>query len=108
MKKVVKVTIAALLLAFANPVSAQSGGIEIKGRVLDEATGESIIGANILVLGTKSGTVSDFDGNFSLKAGSGVSVSLSISYIGYKTLEVDVYEYTEPLTVYLHEDRNFL
>ncbi|WP_158648296.1 TonB-dependent receptor plug domain-containing protein, partial [Candidatus Symbiothrix dinenymphae] len=37
-----------------------------------------------------------------------VSVSLSISYIGYKTLEVDVYEYTEPLTVYLHEDRNFL
>ncbi|GHT51122.1 SusC/RagA family TonB-linked outer membrane protein [Bacteroidia bacterium] len=108
MKKVVKVTIAALLLAFANPVSAQSGGIEIKGRVLDEATGESIIGANILVVGAKSGTVSDFDGNFSLKAGSGVSVSLSISYIGYKTLEVDVYEYTEPLTVYLHEDRNFL
>ncbi|GHT51111.1 hypothetical protein AGMMS49982_07740 [Bacteroidia bacterium] len=71
MKKIVKFTIAALLLVFAIPVSAQSGGVEIKGRVLDDATGEPIIGANVSVVGAQLGTVSDLDGNFSLKIGGG-------------------------------------
>ena len=58
----------------------------VSGTVVDEM-GEPIIGANILVKGTATGTTTDLDGHFSLEAG-GPQVTLVISYIGYKRLEV--------------------
>ena len=51
----------AAAMLFALTISAQS---TIKGHVKDD-TGESIIGASIVVKGTQGGTVTDFDGNFS-------------------------------------------
>ena len=56
--------------------------INVKGHVKD-ATGEAVIGATIRVVGTQVATVSDFDGNFSLKANQGAN--LQISYMGYQT-----------------------
>lgn len=50
--------------------------------------GEPIIGANIVVKGTTNGTVTDFDGNFSLEVPA--SATLTISYIGYLTKEIPV------------------
>ena len=58
---------------------------EISGTVVD-ATGESVIGATVMVKGTTSGTITDFDGNFTLKVNEGAI--LVISYIGYQTQEV--------------------
>ncbi|MES2396483.1 MAG: carboxypeptidase-like regulatory domain-containing protein [Bacteroidota bacterium] len=55
---------------------------EIKGTVKDAATGETIIGATILIAEGK-GTVTDIDGNYSIKADSG-QYTLSISYVGYE------------------------
>ena len=55
----------------------------ITGTVVDQA-GEAIIGASVLVVGaqTTTGTVTDFDGNFTLKVKPGTQ--LKISYVGYK------------------------
>ena len=58
---------------------------EITGTVVDE-TGESIIGASVVEKGTTNGTVTDLDGNFTLKVPSGAI--LVISYIGYDTQEL--------------------
>ncbi len=57
----------------------------VTGRIVDDM-GEPIIGANVFVKGTTNGTVTDFDGNFSIEADS--KSVLSISYIGYLTKEI--------------------
>ena len=59
--------------------------IEVKGHVKD-ATGEAIIGATVRVDGTQDATVTDFDGNFTLKANAGADIT--VSYIGYQTATV--------------------
>jgi len=59
--------------------------IEVKGHVKD-AAGEDIIGATVRVEGTQTATVSDFDGNFVLKANQGATIS--VSYVGYQTATV--------------------
>ena len=59
--------------------------ITVKGHVKDSA-GEPVIGATIRVAGQQGGTVSDFDGNFSLKAPEGAT--LNITYIGYQPANV--------------------
>lgn len=56
--------------------------IEVKGHVKD-ATGEPIIGATVRVDGTQTATVSDFDGNFVLKANQGADIT--ITYVAIKT-----------------------
>ena len=67
---------------FALDVSAQT---TISGQVKDDM-GEAVIGASIVVKGTSNGTVTDFDGNFTLKCQSGAK--LVITYIGYTPQEV--------------------
>ena len=54
----------------------------IKGVVTDAQNGEALIGATVIVEGDKSGTVTDFDGNFSLQVPSSAK-KVKISYIGY-------------------------
>ena len=58
----------------------------VQGTVIDAANGEPIIGASILEIGTTNGTITDFDGNFTLNVQAGAK--LSISYMGYKTQEL--------------------
>ena len=69
------------MVFFALDVSAQA---TISGHVKDE-TGEGVIGASVMVKGTSNGTVTDFDGNFSLQCQSGAT--LVFSYIGYNPQE---------------------
>lgn len=73
----------------------------ISGKVVD-SKGESIIGANVMEKGTTNGTITDFDGNFSLKV-SAKSV-LQISYIGYKTQEIPVSQLKAGAVITLKED----
>ena len=79
--------------------------IVVKGIVKD-TTGEPIIGANVIVKGTTNGTITDFDGNFSL---SGVKDNdvLSVTYIGYITQEVKVGN-QKTINVVLKEDTETL
>ncbi|WP_028911581.1 SusC/RagA family TonB-linked outer membrane protein [Prevotella sp. MA2016] len=69
------------VMFFALDVSAQT---TINGRVKDEM-GEAVIGASVVVKGTSNGTVTDFDGNFSLKCKPGVT--LVFTYVGYNPQE---------------------
>ena len=69
-----------LLLGLFLSVSAFAQ-IDVKGHVKD-ATGEPIIGATVRVDGTQTATVTDFDGNFVLKANEGADIT--ITYIGYQ------------------------
>ena len=62
--------------------SAFGQQVVVKGHVKD-STGEPIIGATVRVDGTEGGTITDFDGNFSLKADA--KSVIRISYIGYET-----------------------
>lgn len=65
-----------------------SGGlmaqIDISGIVLDAITGESVIGATVLVEGTTKGTITDIDGSYSLNDIAN-DATLAVSYIGYET-----------------------
>lgn len=77
--------------------------ITVKGHVKD-ATGEPIIGATIRVAGSNAGTVSDFDGNFSINAANGAT--LSVSYVGYQPATVTVNGTTVSVT--LQDDAKLL
>ncbi len=80
-------------------------GRQVKGQVIDE-TGEPMIGVTILVKGTTVGTVTDFDGNFSLDIPSGKNL-IEVSYIGYISQEIAVGK-TSKLTVKLLPDTKTL
>ncbi len=60
----------------------------VKGTVIDE-TGQTVIGASVMVKGTSNGTITDFDGNYLLNNVQSDAV-LVFSYIGYQTQEVEV------------------
>jgi TonB-linked SusC/RagA family outer membrane protein len=66
--------------------SVQQQGKTITGKVVD-VNGEPIIGANIIEVGTTNGTVTDIDGNFSLKVAD--NATIRISYIGYLEQEIN-------------------
>lgn len=83
--------------------TTQQAGI-CKGLVKD-ATGESVIGASAVVKGTTNGTITDFDGNFSLDGIKKGDV-IVISYVGYQTQEIKWNG--SPLNVILKEDSKTL
>jgi len=86
-----------LLLLIAGAVSAQS----IKGNVKDYS-GEPVIGATVVQKGNASNaTITDFDGNFTIKAKAGTT--LVISYVGMTTQEVKA---SDGMQVTLLEDQN--
>lgn len=87
-------------------VDTQSGKKSqmVKGTIVD-ATGEPIIGANVVVKGTANGTITDIDGNFSLDAPEGAI--LQVSYIGYADQEVKVGK-QKILSIVLREDSKAL
>ncbi|MDE6800410.1 MAG: TonB-dependent receptor plug domain-containing protein, partial [Phocaeicola sp.] len=74
----------------------------VKGLVKD-ATGEPVIGANVVVKGTTNGTITDFDGNFQLTANKGDMIV--ISFIGYLTQELPA---AASLNVMLKDDTETL
>ena len=72
----------------------------INGSITDE-NGTPLPGANILEKGTSNGTLSDFDGNFSIQVPS--DAVLVVSYLGYITQEIDVNQQSS-ISVQMHED----
>ena len=66
-------------------VSATAETIHVEGTVTDTQNGESLIGVSVVETGTTNGTVTDFDGNFSLDVEKGKT--LTFSYMGYASVE---------------------
>ena len=76
-----------IILLFSQFISAQK---TIRGVVQDEESQEPIIGVNILLLGSETGTVSDVKGSFELAIPDDTSSVLRLSHIGYNTSEVTI------------------
>ena len=72
--------------------------IDVKGHVKD-AQGEPVIGATVRVVGTQTATVTDFDGNFALKANQGADIN--VTYVGYQEATVKA---APNLVITLQED----
>ena len=79
-----------VLTIYLLTLAAVSQAQVLKGTVSDAATGEALIGATIQLKGTVSGTVTDIDGRFELKDLKEGNQRLVISYIFYRTAEIDV------------------
>jgi len=76
--------------------------IDVKGHVKD-AQGEPVIGATVRVVGTQTATVTDFDGNFALKADQGADIT--VTYVGYQEATVKA---ARSLVITLKEDNAVL
>ena len=92
-----------LLVGLMTLMSLTNAFAQISGKVIDAETGDVLPGATILIEGTQDGTVSGFDGTFSIDVSEGEG--LIISYIGYSTAVVSA---TLDLVVALQPDLNVL
>ncbi|MGN0068442.1 MAG: SusC/RagA family TonB-linked outer membrane protein [Prevotella sp.] len=81
----IPVRVLALLFGLFLSASAFAQQITVKGHVKD-ATGEPVIGATVRVAGQDGGAATDIDGNFTVKADQGATIS--VTYIGYKPASV--------------------
>ena len=88
------------VLAWAS-LCAMAQSLTVTGVVMAQDEPDPVIGANVMVKGTTSGTITDFDGNFSLQAK--VGDVLQVSFMGYKPQEVQV-QNAGPLRITLVPD----
>jgi TonB-linked SusC/RagA family outer membrane protein len=80
---------------------------KIEGRIFDDKTKEPLIGASILLVEKKTGTVSDQTGGFTINVPS-FPQKLIVNFVGYKPYELKVFEYSKPINIYLNENRDVL
>ena len=73
----------------------------IKGKILDATTGETMIGANVVIKGTTIGTTTGLDGTFELKVKENPPIQLIISFIGYEKVEYTVNSFDDKVKVKL-------
>ncbi|MEG1866757.1 MAG: TonB-dependent receptor [Tannerellaceae bacterium] len=86
------------------PKTASGSLLTVKGKVID-STGESVIGANVAVVGAQGGCITNLDGDFSLSLP--VNSRISVSFIGYATQELVVKD-QQLLTIVLKEDSELI
>ena len=86
-----KVALVAIMLAFQALLGIGAGVLNaqtVKGTVISGSDNEPLIGASVMVQGTKTGSVTDLDGNFTIEAKNGQT--LEVSYLGFITQKVKV------------------
>ena len=94
-----------ILLVSVNAMASTWQAVQqIKGKVVDK-TGESIIGANVLIKGTTIGTITDIDGKFQLNVN--IGSTLVVTFLGYVPQEIKI-ENSQPLNVVLTENAEVL
>ena len=80
----------------------------LRGTVTDGNTGETLIGATVLIEGTTTGDVTDIDGNFEITPDGAPPYSLVISYLGYVSRTIEVSDPRERIRVKLQPDQVML
>ena len=84
-----------------SPLYALAQGL-ITGSIKDARNGEALIGASVIVKSEKGkGVVTDIDGKFSLQTKKEAPLTLRVEYVGYRPLDVDVYDFEEPVEITL-------
>ena len=102
-----KVALVAIMLAFQAMLGIGAGVLNaqtVKGTVISGSDNEPLIGASVMVQGTKTGAVTDLDGNFTIEAKNGQT--LEVSYLGFITQKIKVTGST--INVTLNEDKQSL
>lgn len=102
-----KVALVALMLAIQAMLGIGAGVLNaqtVKGTVISGSDNEPLIGASVMVEGTKNGAVTDLDGNFAISAKNGQT--LEVSYLGFITQKVKVTG--SVINVTLFEDKQSL
>ena len=102
-----KVALVAIMLAFQALLGIGAGVLNaqtVKGSVISGSDNEPLIGASVMVQGTKTGSVTDLDGNFTIEAKNGQT--LEVSYLGFITQKVKVNGSVVQVT--LQEDKHSL
>ena len=102
-----KVALVAIMLAFQALLGIGAGVLNaqtVKGSVISGSDNEPLIGASVMVQGTKTGAVTDLDGNFTIEAKNGQT--LEVSYLGFITQKIKVTGST--INVTLNEDKQSL
>ena len=89
----------AIILLMLISVQVWGQQLQVQGNVSDKSNGEPLIGVSVLEKGTQNGTVTDFDGNFSLSVSA--NATIVISYVGYKTQEATA---SQMMNIKLEED----
>ncbi len=96
-----KATILFLLLFLPSFLLAGTVG-KIKGKVVDQATGEPLIGANVFVVGTSYGAATDVNGEYSITNLEAGVYSVRASFVGYQTVTITNVRVNADLTTELN------
>ena len=103
----VKRLIIATIVAIC-PLYALAQGL-ITGSIKDARNGEALIGATVIVKSEKGkGAVTDVDGKFQLQTKKEAPLTLRVEYVGYRPLDVDVYDFEEPVEITLIDNSSRL
>jgi outer membrane receptor protein involved in Fe transport len=94
-----KTILKTLVLLFCVASFAQT---TVKGTVNDDS-GLPLPGANIIVVGTSSGVVTDFDGNFTLNVNQNPPFSIQVSSVGFETITQDITQNNQTVAIVLNE-----
>lgn len=94
-----------LILAIFTSVALNAQVTDLKGKVTDAQSGETLIGASVMISGTTTGVITDIDGNYEIKVPS--EATLVFSCLGYKEIQVKFAGQTE-LNVTLEQDNRLL
>ncbi len=100
LKSIARLGLVALCYLLSSSAFAQT---TVNGRIVDQDNREPLIGASILVVGTGTGTVTDYDGYFELTADQPTPFTIEASYTGYESIQVEVTGSEEALLIELTE-----
>ena len=101
-KMIMKNTILTLILLFSTLVYSQE--LSLKGTVIERETNLPLGGATVQLVGSDTGVITGFDGDFEITLSIGDKIK--VSYIGMKTIELPIL--TSPISVYMENDINQL
>ncbi|MEL6651705.1 MAG: carboxypeptidase-like regulatory domain-containing protein, partial [Bacteroidota bacterium] len=90
-----------IFFGFLPSVSAQD---LVRGKVMDEASGEALVGARIIIEGTRVGGMSREDGTFSFRPGTAPPFTILATFLGYDTLRLEVSSLRETLELGMTEN----
>ena len=85
-------------------ISQVAGQVVIRGKVMDDVTGEPVIGAVVEILGTTKGTVANYNGEYFLKVDSILPISIKISIGGYASDTIKIFDASQLIKTRLKEE----
>ncbi|HEC44506.1 MAG TPA: TonB-dependent receptor [Bacteroides sp.] len=95
------IILAALLLGISFSTSAQ---VTVRGVIIDDETGEKLVGATIVLKETSIGTVTNTDGEFELTVQESLPITVVISYVGYVSQELYIDSPSQEFNISLNPD----